>query len=178
MMGNGKTNISYTSNSKYFASTTPNKHLILQNILYVPSISKTLLSVSQFSGYNKVFFEFHPTHCCVKDQLEGKVHLKGTLHNGLYVFNLSLTSKSSSTCKKFSTYNIFTTSANKTFKSLSIWHQGLVYASHSIVKIVLPKYNLPFQNTSSNEFLCNACEVRIIKHLFLLELLTLQLLCT
>lgn len=73
----------------------------------------------------------------MKDQLEGKVSLKGTLYNKLYVFDFSLTSESTSTSKKSSTYSVFTTHTNKITESLSFWHQRLTHALLSIIKIVL-----------------------------------------
>ncbi|KAL5575556.1 hypothetical protein UlMin_017255 [Ulmus minor] len=64
--------------------------LTLNNILHVPSITKNLLSVSKFCLDNKVFFEFHPFFCFVKNQVTKKLLLKGTLHKGLYRLDLLL----------------------------------------------------------------------------------------
>lgn len=41
--------------------------LHLNNVLYVPAIRKNLLSVSRFTRDNGVYFEFHPSHCLIKD---------------------------------------------------------------------------------------------------------------
>uniref|UniRef100_A0A151UEF3 Uncharacterized protein n=1 Tax=Cajanus cajan TaxID=3821 RepID=A0A151UEF3_CAJCA len=40
--------------------------LSLNNLLLVPSITKNLVSVSQFARDNDVFFEFHSNYCFVK----------------------------------------------------------------------------------------------------------------
>lgn len=94
MIENGKIlNISHTENVEIASSNMYVKNLILQNILHVPSIVKNLLSVSQFVRDNRAFFEFHHTHYCKKDKKEKNVLLKGTIHNGFYVFNLNLFSK-------------------------------------------------------------------------------------
>ena len=51
----------------------------LHKILHVPSISKNLLSVSQFAKDNSVYFEFHPHLCLVKSQEINKVLLQGVV---------------------------------------------------------------------------------------------------
>lgn len=48
---------------------------LLTYLLHVPNSSQNLLSVSQFTADNKVFFEFHPTTCFVKCQATQKVLL-------------------------------------------------------------------------------------------------------
>ena len=51
----------------------------LHKLLHVPSISKNLLSVSQFAKDNFVYFEFHPHLCLVKSQETNKVLLQGVV---------------------------------------------------------------------------------------------------
>ncbi|PKA52500.1 5'-3' exoribonuclease 2 [Apostasia shenzhenica] len=58
--------------------------LYLKNILHVPSITKNLLSVQQFTHDNNVLFEFHPHEYFVKDRATGKILLCGGTKNGLY----------------------------------------------------------------------------------------------
>lgn len=53
--------------SASLSSLNNNRSLVLQNLLHVPSITKNLISVSQFARDNSVFFEFHPIFCYVKD---------------------------------------------------------------------------------------------------------------
>lgn len=52
----------------------------LNNLLHVPTITKYLISVSQFARDNRVFFEFHPDDCFVKDLTTGQLLLQGKLH--------------------------------------------------------------------------------------------------
>ena len=59
------------------------KTFLLKNLLRVPNITNNLSSVSQFARDNKVYFEFHASHCFVKDQVTWDPLLKGTLKNGL-----------------------------------------------------------------------------------------------
>lgn len=42
---------------------SPHTNLKLNNLLHVPSITKNLVSVSQISRDNNVYFEFHPNIC-------------------------------------------------------------------------------------------------------------------
>lgn len=55
-----------------------NRSFTLQNLLHVPLITKNLISVSQFARDNKVYFEFHPSVCFVKDQHTGQTLLQRT----------------------------------------------------------------------------------------------------
>lgn len=65
--------------------------LHLKNLLHVPSITKNLISVSQFCTDNAVFFEFHSNSCFVKDRETKKVLLEGIVDEGLYKFQLHTT---------------------------------------------------------------------------------------
>ncbi|KAH6782809.1 hypothetical protein C2S51_008102 [Perilla frutescens var. frutescens] len=62
---------------------------LLNNILYVPEITKNLVSNSQFTKDNGVYVEFHHDMCFVKDRLNHKVVMKGTLRKGLYQLDIS-----------------------------------------------------------------------------------------
>ena len=55
----------------------PKFSLILNNLLFVPSITKNPISVSQFCKDNLVYFEFHHTFCLVKSQVSKELLLKG-----------------------------------------------------------------------------------------------------
>lgn len=60
------------------------KSLNLHDILYVPNITKNLLSVSKLAADNNILVEFDKNWCFVKDKLTGKEVLKGILKDGLY----------------------------------------------------------------------------------------------
>lgn len=78
-MANGDTtHIHHTGNSLLFSPKSI-KPLFLNNLLHVPSISKNLLSVSQFSRDNRVYFEFHADFCHVKSQDTHQILLEGKL---------------------------------------------------------------------------------------------------
>ncbi|KAL4285429.1 hypothetical protein GQ457_16G015660 [Hibiscus cannabinus] len=64
------------------------RDLVLDQVLLVPQITRSLLSVSKFSTDNSVFFEFHASCCYVKDERIGDVLLSGAQEKGLYHFDL------------------------------------------------------------------------------------------
>lgn len=60
----------------------------LHNLLHVPSITKNVLSVSQFATNNFLFYQFHLDVCCIKSQGTNKVLLQGFVGaDGLYSFH-------------------------------------------------------------------------------------------
>jgi len=68
------------------------KHMFtLSNILHVPHITKSLLSVQKFCRDNHIYFEFHASMFYVKDLVTNKVLLSGHSHDGLYVLSESST---------------------------------------------------------------------------------------
>lgn len=88
-VGNGQGLCTNSVGSLSFTSPfSPHTTLKLHNLLHVPSITKNLVSVSQFTKDNNVFFEFHPNTCFVKSQDTSKVLLKGHIGvDGLYQFD-------------------------------------------------------------------------------------------
>ncbi|CAA0833912.1 Unknown protein, partial [Striga hermonthica] len=81
--------IAHLGKSYIESAHKPNHLFYLNNLFHVPQITKNLLSVSQFAKDNKVFFEFYPLSCFVKDQATKEVLLEGNLKNGLYTFSSS-----------------------------------------------------------------------------------------
>ena len=63
---------------------TPNKDLVLNNVLYVPQASKNLVSVHKLAHDNDTFFEFHSSYFLIKDQTTKQVLLRGRCEGGLY----------------------------------------------------------------------------------------------
>jgi len=56
----------------------------LSNVLHVPHMKKSLLSVSQLTRDNNVVALFDSTSCVIKDKDSGLVLLRGILRDGLY----------------------------------------------------------------------------------------------
>jgi len=107
---------------------TPNKNLILDNVLYVPQASKNLVSVHKLARDNDAFFEFHPSYFLIKDRTTKKVLLRGWCEGGLYPLK-SFSNKQAHGVTKLSS---------------SRWHSRLGHPSTTIVHQVLNKNKLPF----------------------------------
>ncbi|KAL4388539.1 hypothetical protein GQ457_09G023790 [Hibiscus cannabinus] len=77
----------HTLSVKYFGQSSllsSSRKILLKNLLYVPNITKNLLSVSKFTQDNQVSLEFFPTYCQVKDLHSRQVLLQGLESGGLY----------------------------------------------------------------------------------------------
>lgn len=66
---------------------TPNSSFQLNDILYVLSLTKSLLSVQKFTFDNDIFFEFNSNNFHVKDCKSGKIFLLGPSEHGLYTLS-------------------------------------------------------------------------------------------
>ena len=77
-IGNGQGLTIQSAGSSSFPSPFhPTTHLTLKNLLHVPAITKNLLSVSQFSKDNHVYFLFSADKCLVKCQVSNATLLEG-----------------------------------------------------------------------------------------------------
>jgi histone deacetylase 1/2 len=127
-MGNGQSLSILANGSSVF---TPPNHtqtkLTLNNLLHVPTITKNLISVSQFAKDNNVFFEFHPNHCVVKSQANREILLQGNVGaDGLYCFsNISLTPAKSSTLSCVSNPSVCSIVSNSSNKNSSLSFNSL-----------------------------------------------------
>lgn len=120
-------------------------NLRLPNVLIVPKLTKSLLSVSKFTQDNKVYIEFWPHHCLVKT-FQGQTILRGGINNGLYCIN---------------------TIQNKTRPTMALtgvrtsvhgWHQRLAHPHEPLLRRLISSFNLP---VSSNKFpnVCDSCQL-------------------
>ncbi|KAL5577266.1 hypothetical protein UlMin_018965 [Ulmus minor] len=144
-MGNGK-GLSIKHIGKTTIPSSFYSHcLSLNNILHVPSITKNLLSVSKFCLDNKVFFEFHPFFCFVKDQVTKKLLPKGTLHKGLYRLDFLLPIKTLGPTYQPSFQSLISeTIPHKEKLSLNLWHRRLGHPSFQVVNKILSHCNVNF----------------------------------
>ena len=171
MLGNGL-GISISHIGQAHFKTANSRTLLLNNLLHVPDISKNLLSVSQFAKDNKVFFEFHPNVCFVKDLQSREIVLKGILDQGLYkflIYNSNVKNSSQQTLPAFNQNDIatpaacsatlgnFSSSSSSLASSLALWHQRLGHTALNVVKLALSSCNLPFQSMNSDSTLCHPC---------------------
>lgn len=60
------------------------QHIKLNQILYVPEITKNLIRISKILVDNNVYVEFDKYSCVVKDKKRGTVFMKDVVKDGLY----------------------------------------------------------------------------------------------
>ena len=124
---------------------TPHSTLHLNNILYVPSASKNLVSVHKLTLDNDVFIEFHPFFFLIKDQATRRVLFRGPCWEGLY----PLVPMFHETAKHaFSTIK----------PSSSTWHRRLGHPSSFIVQQVLRRNKIAY-TPESTPYVCDSCQL-------------------
>ncbi|GAU13081.1 hypothetical protein TSUD_173810 [Trifolium subterraneum] len=167
-MGNGQSLPIISAGSITFSSPNHTQtQLILNNLLHVPSITKNLISVSQFAKDNDVFFEFHPTYCLVKSQATNEVLLQGNVgSDGLYSFsNISIAPAKSLNLNSNFKPSVFNTQASsilynsrQSCNSLYLWHLRLGHPNDQTLKSTLKQCNIPFINNKNDvSSFCTAC---------------------
>ena len=139
MIGDGS-GLSITHTGSSSLHTTHNIFK-LNNVLYVPTMKKNLISISQFGTSNNVSIEFLPTALLVKDIQTGITLLKGNTKDGVYEWPVSPPLLAFSSLKT----------------TLSEWHQRLGHPALKILKQIVSENKLDFSSSLSNTFPCNAC---------------------
>jgi len=185
-LGNGQgLPITSVGSMSFHSSFQPHTTLKLNNLLLVPSITKNLVSVSQFAKDNNVFFEFHANECFVKCQVSSRILLKGSLgSDGLYQFHPYASSqppvsnsaatlaysinkncpptrhRTSAQSDTYQCNNVAysaTDRKNNSNSSLySLWHSRLGHPHYDVLKSVMQLCNVPTPNKSFTEF-CSSC---------------------
>ncbi|GMI93411.1 hypothetical protein HRI_003010400 [Hibiscus trionum] len=117
--------------------------LCLDQVLYVPQITKNLMSVAKFAKDNKVFFEFHEDFCCIKDSSTSAELLRGRLDGGLYSFS----------CLNGQEPPLCFHARVKNDSDYWLWHRRLGHPSIEIVKRIS---NVTVSTASST--VCMACQ--------------------
>jgi histone deacetylase 1/2 len=117
-----------------------NHDIHLNNILFVPKASKSLIFVNRLAKDNNVFLEFHPSHFLIKEQGTRRTLHKGTCEGGLYPFKPS----------KKQVLGVFKPSS-------SLWHHRLGHASSRAVQQIHSRHKLPFTHSKNNS-VCDACQ--------------------
>ncbi|KAL9451703.1 hypothetical protein AB3S75_013304 [Citrus x aurantiifolia] len=83
-VGNGKKLFISHIGCSVLPTYDPHKHIALNSILYVPDITKNLISISKLLHDNEINVEFYKSVCFVKDKKQGKILMKGVARDGLY----------------------------------------------------------------------------------------------
>lgn len=124
-------------------SSINGRNFHFKDILYSPSLTNNLLSVSAFTAHNNASIEFFPDKYFVKDILTKQVLYQGPSRNGLYLFPMAQV-------RSFQP---------KAFPAtISLWHERLGHANVRLVYDVLRKNNISFDSNKKFQF-CHACNV-------------------
>lgn len=128
-----------------YGSSSANHSFLLKNLLHIPAISKNLLSVRQFCQDNMVFFEFHPSHFCIKQQGTGRTLITGRVEEGLYVL-------------PGETRHPQALAAATSTTNLLLWHQRFGHPSAATAKRILQTLSLPAPSPYPTQIQCDSCE--------------------
>ena len=132
--------ISHVGQASLLSRTTKTLHLL--DVLRVPSVTRSLLSVPKLTRDNNVFVEFHPFHFFVKDRDTRDVLLSGRARDGLYALDVPRVSQ------VFSGVRV----------SSSQWHSRLGHPATPIVRHVLHRHHLPVESSNKEFLVCDACQ--------------------
>ncbi|KAJ9566804.1 hypothetical protein OSB04_002770 [Centaurea solstitialis] len=113
-------------------------HLTLSNVLYVPSISRNIISISKFCRENRMSVEFLPDSFLVKDLKTGASLLRGSVSSGVYEL-------------KFNSPTVFASTKVSPFN----WHHRLGHPTLKIIKFLTSNFNLNLPSISSLH--CTSC---------------------
>ncbi|XP_019158445.1 PREDICTED: uncharacterized protein LOC109155168 [Ipomoea nil] len=125
---------------------SPSRSFQLSNILCVPSLSTSLLSVQKFASENKVFFEFHPSFFVVKDIKTMEILLRDNSSGGLYKLPIPSSSP---------------TAFLSATASTSVWHDRLGHPHQRVLSQILSSCSVSgySSNIRYSSGLCNACQL-------------------
>lgn len=130
---------------------TPNKSLVLSEILHAPHINHNLLSVHQLARDNHCRIIFDSEGYVVQDKTTNKVLYQGTCSQGLYSFPNNLS--------QLLHHNTTTTGlVSKTTIPHLTWHFRLGHPSISIMTHLSKNQLIPLSPSHSfNSFSCHPC---------------------
>lgn len=131
---------------------TPSHSFTLSDVLYVPTMKRNLISISQFCKSNNTSIEFLPSSFHVKDLPTGAILLQGRTKGGVYEWPSSTTKTP-----------LIAFSSVKT--TLPEWHHRLGHPSLSILKNIVSSFKLDTSSPSHFNFNCNSCHCNKIHKL-------------
>ena len=123
---------------------TPERNLLLKNVLHVPEADKSLISASRLAIDNNSFVEIHPYSFLVKDRGTRRVLLQGRGRRGLYPVK-----HTGQGAKK---------QALSVTPSSGRWYRRLVHPSSTIVSKIISQNKLPCIKLLNNDFICDSCQ--------------------
>ena len=124
-------------------STSGSRPLHLRNVLCVPEVSRSLLSVKRLTRDNNVFVEFHPSDVFVNDRDSRAIILSGRSRGS-------------------DLYPVGVSPVREVFSSVRVssakWHCRLGHPASPIVQHVLRQHELPIESSNKTILVCDACQ--------------------
>jgi len=133
------------SHTSFVSIPTTTTTFTLDNVLYVLTMKKNLISISQFCAINDASVELFSSSFYVKDLRTGVIFLKGITKDEVYKWPAA--QPGSSPILAF--FLVKTTSSN--------WHHRLGHPAFSILKHVISNNQLASSSPLTKDFSCNAC---------------------
>lgn len=140
----------------------PKRTLHFKNILYVPQLTKNLLSIKRFNTDNNAFFQFHPSHCFAKSQDDGATLLCGKgASDGLYHIPGPSSAVATPLVKSIIPQvipqaNVSVSAPIHISSTSTLWHNRLGHPNIHVLNSVLSMCNKPIINKNKIDF-CVAC---------------------
>ena len=121
--------------------------LILKDVLHVPKLSASLVSIQKLTHDLKCYVVFFPSYCVFQDQVSRRRIGLAKERNGLYHLEPSQKIRSHLPLS-------FLSSSNK--DTIWLYHLRLGHPSFRVLKVMFPKL---FQGLDISEFHCDICEL-------------------
>ena len=128
----------------------------LNKILHCPQATSNLISVNQFCLDNNCYFILTASDFIVKENLTGRILLRGVVENDLYPLAGFKSSQKNLTCLSA---NI---GVNAT---IATWHSRLGHPSNVVLDVLCPSNKLSIMTHSNKLDLCSACQLGKAKQL-------------
>ncbi|KAE8696161.1 hypothetical protein F3Y22_tig00110676pilonHSYRG00146 [Hibiscus syriacus] len=167
IVGNGNSLPIQCTSQSHFCVNSNKFHL--NKLLYVPNITKNLLSVSKFTQDNQVLLEFYPNFCQVRDLQSRKVLLKGSQDGGLYKLNIAM-NNTDNACMTTGDKLHINNADNNSLSSINcyivntrvlvdVWHKRLGHPFKEVLLSALKHYNITSSDINKEQILCKACQL-------------------
>ncbi|KAL2239212.1 UNVERIFIED_CONTAM: Retrovirus-related Pol polyprotein from transposon RE2 [Sesamum indicum] len=136
--------------ASYVGEVYLNAEAVLQDVLYIPSFSVNLLSVTQLCRNNSYHFYFTKTNCILQDQVSRRNLVVGFISRNLYVAKQECLSPS---IQRPATHYLNASSSYSAASNVFFWHHRLGHVPLTVLNKI-PELNL---NDVSFSLSCDTC---------------------
>jgi hypothetical protein len=124
-----------------------NSHIILKDVLHIPSLSSNLLSVCKSASFNFSANFSHNSDCIIKSP-DNEIIGQARLSNDLYLLNFTLHDERS-----------YTSNSNDSGISIELWHNRLGHLNYNSLYLLAKNHDLKQISHSTKNTLsgCISC---------------------